>query len=111
MPLPGLKRQCTARSKRSGVRCLNPCVVSWREKPFSVCRMHGPRRSLYPTGSGSPNFRHGKATREAREGDRQMAILLRDLEALSYAYGLVPEGTPRWRGRKPKGGGHGSHNN
>ena len=35
---------------------------------------------------------------------------LRDLEALSYAYGLVPEGTPRWRGRKPvshSGGDHG----
>lgn len=107
MPLPGMKRQCTARSKRSGKRCLNPCV-SWGalgasgEKPFSVCRMHGPRRSAYPTGPASPNYRHGKATQEARDADHQMAILLRTIEAMSFRYALVPEGTPRWRGRKPK---------
>lgn len=101
MPLPGLKRQCTARSKRSGRRCLNPCVVSWGEKPFSVCRMHGPRRSAYPTGPAAPNYRHGEETREAKAERSRMLAELRDLEALSFAYGLVPEGTPRWRGRKP----------
>ncbi len=101
MPLPGLKRQCTARSKRSGARCLNPCVVSWRETPFAVCRMHGPRRGSYPHGTEAPNFRHGKATREARNADREMSLLLRDLEALSFKHGLVPKTAPRWRGRKP----------
>jgi hypothetical protein len=102
VPLPGLKRQCTARSKRSGVRCLNPCIISWGEKPFAVCRMHGPRRCAYPTGAASPNYRHGRATKVARETDLQISLLLRDLEELSYVIGLVPEGTPRWRGRKPR---------
>lgn len=102
MPLPGLKRQCTARSKRSGVRCLNPCVVSWRDEPYSVCRMHGARRSPHPSGPDAPNYRHGRSTRENLESDRHMAILLRDLEAELYRNGLIPEGTPRWRGRKPK---------
>jgi hypothetical protein len=101
MPLPGLKAQCTARSKRSGVRCMNPCVVSWREEPFTVCRMHGARRSAYPTGPDAPNFRHGRSTRESMDRDHQMVTLLRELEEHSFAIGLMPAGTPRWRGRKP----------
>jgi hypothetical protein len=101
VPLPGLKRQCTARSKRSGLRCLNPCV-SWGNERFSVCRMHGPRRSAYPRGIAAPNFRHGKTTEAAQEANRQIIVLLRNMEDLSFAYGLVADGAPRWRGRKPK---------
>lgn len=44
----------------------------------------------------------GVGVRETIESDRRMAILLRDLEAQSFKCGLIPDGTPRWRGRKPK---------
>ena len=81
-------------------RCLNPCV-SWGDQRFSVCRMHGARRSAYPTGAAAPNFRHGRMTAEALREDRETMILLRYLEDWSFAFGLVVPGSPKWRGRKP----------
>ncbi len=38
MPLRRIKKQCTAQSKISGKRCLNPAVTG-----YNVCRMHGAR--------------------------------------------------------------------
>jgi hypothetical protein len=45
---------------------------------------------------------HGGETLEAKAERSRRLAELRALEALSFAYGLVPEGAPRWRGRKPK---------
>ena len=40
MPLPDMKDQCTAHSKRTGERCKNPAVTGFR-----VCRHHGANRN------------------------------------------------------------------
>lgn len=44
--------QCTATSKRSGVRCNNPAVTG-----RTTCRMHG---GTVPAGIASPAYRHGR---------------------------------------------------
>lgn len=46
---------------------------------------------------------HGREALEAKAGRSKRLAELRGIEALSLAFGLVPEGTPRWRGRKPRG--------
>lgn len=104
MPLPGIDetKQCTARAKRSGTRCRNPAVVTWGY-PGTVCRMHGARRkSEVKRRQSHPCWKHGRETIEAKAERSRRLAELRELEALSFTLGLVPEGTPRWRGRKPK---------
>jgi len=44
----------------------------------------------------------GGETLEAKAERSKVLAELREIEALSFAYGLVPKETPRWRGRKPK---------
>lgn len=104
MPLPGVgngTKRCIARSKRTGAPCQNPAVVKWGLPP-TVCRMHGARKvTTIKRGSSHPQYRHGRETIEARVERARRLAELRDLEALSFEYGLVLDGTPRWRGRKP----------
>lgn len=64
--------------------------------------MHGARRGIHPTGKNAPNYRHGRATAQALCEDREKIRLLRALEDLSFAWGLVVPGAHRWRGRKPR---------
>jgi hypothetical protein len=110
MPLPniisGKTQRCTAKCKATGTQCKNPSAYG-----MGVCRYHGSRKaSTIKRGANHPQYRHGAETLLAKAERSSRLAELRDLEALSYAYGLVPEGTPRWRGKKPKGGGYGSHN-
>ena len=49
-------RQCTARSKRSGERCLRYAARGCR-----VCRMHGANSRRGPQ---HPNFRHGRTVKD-----------------------------------------------
>lgn len=53
-------------------------------------------------GADHPQYRHGAETLEAKTERSRRLAELRELEALSFAIGLVPERTPRWRGMKPK---------
>ena len=94
MPLPYLKNQCTAKSKRSQVRCLNPCAFKCK-----VCRFHGARR-LVPSGPDHPLYIHGKATKEVRAEHSKKMAEIRDLEAIGFKIGMFT-GT-RFVGRKPK---------
>jgi hypothetical protein len=70
MPLPYLtpEIQCTAKSKRSGVRCLRPRSLNW--VGCTVCKMHG-------AGRNPANFtQQGRESRTARaERKRKMAEL------------------------------------
>jgi hypothetical protein len=67
---------------------------------FRVCHVHGARRSsTIRREQNHWNFKTGQATKAQREKDRQMAIELRNLEALSFALGLAVG--PKWKGRKP----------
>ncbi len=102
MPLPniisGKTQRCTAKCKARGDQCRNP--AAWECK---TCRYHGARRpAAIRRGANHPQYRHGQETIEAKAERSSKLAELRDLEALSFAYGMVPEGTPRWRGRKPK---------
>ncbi len=67
--------RCTAKSKRSGVRCCNPAVRGW-----TVCRMHGARSGAKP-GAEHPNFRHGMQTKEAMAMRKKVMGLVRESRA------------------------------
>lgn len=94
MPLPYLKSQCSAKSKRSQARCLNPCAFN-----CEVCRFHGARRQV-PTGKAHPLYIHGQATKEVRAEHSKKMTEIRDLEAIGFKIGMFT-GT-RFVGRKPK---------
>ena len=62
MPLPDMKKQCTARSKRTGVRCQNPAVNG-----YNVCRHHGANpknRGGRPKGCDNSKSRKGGAPKD-----------------------------------------------
>jgi hypothetical protein len=100
MPLPnvaaGTARRCTAHTKCSGERCPHPAAFG-----MPTCRKHGARRPVtVKRGKDHPQYRHGRATPEGKAENSRRLAELRNLEALSFAFGLAVG--PRWRGRKPK---------
>jgi len=96
--------RCTARSKRTGEQCKKPALKASRTKK---CGLHGglsrgPVTAKGKARSAAANFKNGKYTQaEIDKADRSRA-LLRVLEDATHVLGLVPEDTPRTRGRKPK---------
>ncbi len=66
--------------------------------------MHGFRpEPNIPKGERAPNYKHGKFTQAHLAKERELILLLRELEQQSFRLGFIPEGTNRWRGRKPRG--------
>ena len=62
MPLPYLKKKCTAKSKRTGLPCNNPQAFT-----CGTCRVHGARRQeTIKKGKDHPQFTFGHETREIR---------------------------------------------
>ena len=101
MPLPGVKsgkaQRCKAKCKARGDRCRNPAAFGMK-----VCRYHGARRpDTVKRGTDHPQYVYGGETLEAKAERSRRLAELRKLEELSFVLGLVPEGTPRWQGRKP----------
>ena len=97
-------RRCTARSKRTGQQCGKPALkTSLTQK----CQFHGglslgPATAEGKARSAAANFRTGEYTKvEIDKADRSRA-LFRTLEDAAHVLGLVPQDTPRTRGRKPK---------
>lgn len=91
--------QCTAKSKRSGTRCLAPAV-----KGKSVCRMHGgkstgPRTEEGLLRSGRAKLNHGTQTRRVRLAHKKAILAIRALEESALLYG-IPWG-PKMPGKKP----------
>ena len=91
--------QCTAKSKRSGVRCLAPAV-----KGKSVCRMHGgkstgPRTEKGLLQSGRSRLTHGTKTRRVRLEHKKAMLAIRALEESALFHGI--SWGPRIAGRKP----------
>lgn len=88
-------RQCSARSKRTGVQCRSPAL-----RGKAKCRMHGGRSTGPKTVEGrariaAAHLLHGRETRKAR-CERSLAIArLTDLEDLIRCLGLI-EGRYRW---------------
>ena len=62
MPLPYLKKKCTAKSKRTGLPCNNPAAYGMK-----ACKVHGSRpQETIKKGKDHPQFTFGNETREIR---------------------------------------------
>jgi len=101
MPLPnitsGKTQRCTAKCKARGDRCRNPSAYG-----MNVCRYHGARKSeTVKRGASHPHYKHGQETLEAKTERSYRLAELRELEQLSFVYGMIQQGGTRWRGRKP----------
>ena len=97
-------RRCTARSKRTGQQCGKPALkTSLTQK----CQFHGGLSQGPVTAEGKArsavaNYKTGEYSNvQLHESDRSRA-LLRVIEDATHVLGLVPQDTPRTRGRKPK---------
>jgi hypothetical protein len=97
-------KRCTAKSKRTGEQCKRPALKLSRTQK---CGLHGGLSRGPVTADGkarsrAANFRTGEYTKaEIDKADRSRA-LIRTLEDAAHVLGLVPQDTPRTRGRKPK---------
>lgn len=86
MPLPTLKNavQCSAKSKRSGVRCLNQAAYGCK-----TCRFHGARkRDTIRTGPSHWNWQHGRCTTQAKAVTAEEIQTLKMLKALIKKWDL-----------------------
>lgn len=100
MPLPSQKYgalQCSAKSKRSGHRCLNNAVNGSR-----VCRMHGhvPKDKI-KRGESHGMYKHGGRTLESQKKSSQQSARLQMMEDAMHLLGMTD--AQRSRGRKAIG--------
>jgi hypothetical protein len=96
MPLPNMKKQCTAIKRKTGERCKNP--AAWG---CNTCRYHGARRpESIKRGADHPQYQHGESTQEARAAYSEASSRLHELEEIGFRSGLMAG--RRTPGRKPK---------
>ncbi len=100
MPLPSITKhgakQCTAKSKRTGLQFKNPAAYGCR-----TCYYHGARKpESIKRGEQHPNYVHGERSKDWMKQNSTLLCELRDLESLGYATGMMSG--PRIPGRKPK---------
>jgi hypothetical protein len=92
--------QCNAKSKRTGNQCRAPAA-----KGKNKCRFHGGASTGPKTDQGRKRCAqartiHGRETRKARIERALVVKLLRDLEDIGRAVGLIQGG--KTVGRKPE---------
>lgn len=80
-----VKRQCTAKSKRSGQRCKN-----WSCKNRTVCRFHGGRS----TGPKTPEGRKASAAANLKDGEYSLGVLKKRLLERYIELFTIREGEP-----------------
>ena len=101
MPLPSMRlhraKQCTAKSKRTGLPCNNPAAYGCR-----TCRMHGARKAeSIKRGKDHVNFVHGRRTLEAQAEQSATACRLQQLEDAMHLLNMTT--AKRSQGRKANG--------
>ncbi len=101
MPLSSITKhrakQCTAKSKRTGLPCKNPAAYECR-----ACRMHGARKAeSIKRGEQHPNFVHGNRTLEAQAEQSATSRRLQQIEDAMHLLGMTT--AKRSRGRKANG--------
>ena len=101
MPLPSMRmhgaKQCTAKSKRTGLPCNNPAAYGCR-----TCRMHGARKvESVKRGEQHPNYVHGRRTLEAQAEQSAVSRRLQQIEDAMHLLGMTT--AKRSRGRKALG--------
>jgi hypothetical protein len=94
-------RQCSAKSKRTGVQCRAPAV-----KGKTKCKTHGGKSTGPRTPEGKARIAaahhvHGRETRSIRKERSEGLARLAELETLGRVLGMITG--PRTRGPKPKG--------
>ena len=94
-------RRCSARSKRTKLRCGAPAM-----RGKKVCRTHGgkstgPRTEQGKANSAKANLKHGRYTKQAQTEHSEASAQLSQLEDAMYLLGMSD--APRSRGRKAKG--------
>lgn len=95
MPLPGIKRFCSATCRATGEPCKNPAAFN-----FPVCRYHGAHPpETVARGAEHGRYKTGNYTQATKEEYRAASVRLLDLEAAAMRMGLIRgKKTP---GRKP----------
>ena len=99
MPLPSISEhgasRCTARTKTTKHRCLNPAAYGCR-----TCRLHGARKPhSIKRGIDHPNYLHGMETLEAKRLPSEGLARLREIEDDLIRRGRIR--SKRTVGRKP----------
>jgi hypothetical protein len=90
MPLPNLKRRCSAKAKSTGQRCGNPAKYPLQGRAGGVCRVHGWKRpSMVKTGADHWAYRHGESTLSAKRETAESLRELKRLEARMKKTGLI----------------------
>jgi hypothetical protein len=94
-------RQCRAKAKHSGQRCLKPAM-----KSKNVCRTHGgastgPRTAEGRARCALARTTHGQDSRKMRAERRVTLADLQEIEALAFALGMMT-GAKKTRGPKVK---------
>ena len=93
--------RCSARSKRTKLRCGAPAM-----KGKKVCRTHGgkstgPKTEQGKANSAKANLKHGRYTKQAQTEHSEASAQLSQLEDAMYLLGMSD--APRSTGRKAKG--------
>ena len=86
-------RRCSARSKRTKLRCGAPAMKGKR-----VCATHGGKSTGPKTEQGKANLKHGKYTKQAQTEHSKASAQLSQLEDAMYLLGMSD--APRCTGRK-----------
>lgn len=94
MPLPHIKRLCSATCRRTGQPCQNPAAYGQK-----TCRFHGAHKTV-ASGRAHGMYKTGEYTKESKQRDRESAKRLLELEAMAFGASLVNGN--RTRGRRPK---------
>lgn len=101
MPLPSIRthgaKQCSAKSKRTGLPCNNPAAYGCK-----TCKMHGARKTeSIKRGTQHPNFVHGMRTLENQKERSAVSCRLQQIEDAMHLLGMTD--ALRSRGRKARG--------
>lgn len=83
MPLPNIKKQCTAKAKSTGKRCNNPAAYT-----CATCRLHGARQEII-SGTDHHWFKHGERTKDGLFTRREIRRRLALYEEIGHRMGFM----------------------
>lgn len=94
--------RCQAKSKRSGQQCKKPALRGRRVCQIHGGRSRGPQTAEGKANSAAANLKSGEFSKAAAARNDRSCALLAILEDAIHLLEMVPSGTPRTPGRKPK---------
>ena len=94
-------RRCSARSKRTKLRCGAPAIKGKTKCYYHGGRSTGGRTKIGKANSAKANLKHGQYTKQAQAERSKASAQLSQLEDAMYLLGM--SNAPRSTGRKAKG--------